>query len=143
MDRLSMSAEIVGCRGLVLTTFLWTNQSEPFVGNFNMLFKLCFLLGRVFALVTMMPKSLVFSLNVDIELELSLSGVITVRTLECHVVAVDGLYVTVETALTPQFQSAGLASKPPTLVYSSGVDLECGLCLTGVGAARYRAAVVL
>ena len=142
MDRLYVSFEVeCGC-SFKLAAFFWTNQPETFMGDFDMLFELSFLLARVIALITIVTQSLMLSLNVDIKLELSLGRKITIWTLEGNVI-VDSLYVTVQTALALQFQPTGGTVKPETLMRRSDVMLQGGLCLTGVGTVSYQTPVGL
>ena len=136
MDRLYVSFEVeCGC-SFKLAALFWTNQPETFMGDFDMLFELSFLLARVIALITIVTQSLMLSLNVDIKLELSLGRKITIWTLEGNVI-VDSLYVTVQTALALQLQPTVGTVKPETLMRRSHVMLQGGLCLTGVGTVPY------
>ena len=142
VDSLYVSFEVERGCSFKLAAFFWTNQPEPFMGDFDMLFELSFLLAGIVALITIITQSLVLSLNVDIELELSLGRKVTIWTFEGNVI-VDSLNVTVQTALALQLQSTALAVKPETLMTRSHVVLQGGLGLAGVGAAGYQTPVGL
>ena len=111
--------------------------------HLHVLLEFSFLLRGVITEITVVSQSFVLGLNVSIELKLPLSGELAVRTLECDVVPVDSLDVTVETTLAPQLQPAGLAVKPPSLVLYPSVIPQGRLRTTRVGAAWNLTAIVL
>ena len=142
VDRLDVSFEVECCGSFELAAFLRTNQAKAFMGYFDVLFELGFLLAGIITLIAIVAQSFMFSLNVDIEFKLSLGRKVTVRTFEGNVV-VDSLDVTFQTALALQFQPAGRTVEPETFMAGSDVLLQGGLGLAGVGAVRHQTPVGL
>ena len=142
VDRLDVSFEVECCGSFKLAAFLRTNQAKTFMGDFDVLFELGFLLTRIITLITGVTQSLMLSLNVDIEFKLSLGRKVTIRTFEGNVV-MDGLNVTVQTALALQYQPAGRTVEPETFMTSPDVMLQGCLGLAGVGTASHQTPVSL
>ena len=86
MDRLHVSFEVIRCCPFELAAFFRANQSETFMGDFDMFFELRLLLTGIITLITVVTQSLMLSFNVDIEFKLSLGRKVTIRTLECNIV---------------------------------------------------------
>ena len=86
VDSLYVPFEVERGCSLKLAAFFWTNQPEPFMGDFDMFFELRLLLTGIITLITVVTQSLMLSFNVDIEFKLSLGRKVTIRTFECNIV---------------------------------------------------------